>query len=426
MAQTHFGQRTFYDESPPRGRAVPRVRTIAAIIAIVTLSLWAGSATLYVLFRDGALRLLAERQAAMANAYDAQVMALKTEIDRLQSIKLIDQERVERALADLLKRQAILEERESALMQLPAAAQLRREFTPEITGAIRRGDPLVSPQATPKPTPLSDTLWLAPPPERAARLESRPAAPIALALMPPRAEDRLSTRIVSLARGIDAFARRQSEALNRVEEEFDARAHRMRLVLAELAQPLPANAPVKTKTVAMGGPFQLFARASDDPFERQLARIRATGEGNEELARALERVPVMKPLAGGAEVTSGYGVRVDPFIKQLALHTGVDLRGEHGDPVKAAGAGRIAQAGYNGGYGLMVEIEHGNGLNTRYAHLSAVTVSEGQKVKAGELIGRIGTTGRSTGPHLHYEVRINGEAVDPQRYLRAGLRLDAL
>ena len=82
-------------------------------------------------------------------------------------------------------------------------------------------------------------------------------------------------------------------------------------------------------------------------------------------------------------------------------------------------------AGYQGGYGLMIEIDHGNGLATRYGHLSAIEVGEGQMVEAGDPVGRIGTTGRSTGPHLHYEVRLAGEPVDPQRYLQAGMRLGA-
>ena len=79
-------------------------------------------------------------------------------------------------------------------------------------------------------------------------------------------------------------------------------------------------------------------------------------------------------------------------------------------------------AGWTGGYGNMIEIDHGNGLSTRYGHLSAILVSEGQTISAGSLIGRVGSTGRSTGPHLHYEVRVNGEAVDPQRFLRAGAK----
>ena len=130
-----------------------------------------------------------------------------------------------------------------------------------------------------------------------------------------------------------------------------------------------------------------------------------------------------RPTAGGAEVTSSYGVRIDPFLRQPAMHTGVDFRGETGDPVLASADGEVALAERHGGYGVMVEIDHGNGLASRYAHLSAVAVRAGEKVKAGDLIGRIGSTGRSTGPHLHYEIRLQGDVTDPQRFLRAGLRL---
>jgi murein DD-endopeptidase MepM/ murein hydrolase activator NlpD len=139
----------------------------------------------------------------------------------------------------------------------------------------------------------------------------------------------------------------------------------------------------------------------------------------------MARVPVIRPTSGPTDVTSPFGVRMDPFVRQLAMHTGVDFRGETGDPVRAAAAGRVVQAERSGGYGLMVEVDHGNGIATRYAHLSNLAVSEGAQVEVGSLVGRIGSTGRSTGPHLHYEVRINGEAVDPQRFLRAGLRLEA-
>jgi murein DD-endopeptidase MepM/ murein hydrolase activator NlpD len=122
-------------------------------------------------------------------------------------------------------------------------------------------------------------------------------------------------------------------------------------------------------------------------------------------------------------VTSGFGPRLDPFVKQYAFHSGIDLKGDPGDVARSTAAGRVTIASYQGGYGLMVEIDHGNGLATRYGHLSVIEVSEGQMVEAGEPIGLIGTTGRSTGPHLHYEVRVAGEPVDPQRYLRAAVRL---
>jgi murein DD-endopeptidase MepM/ murein hydrolase activator NlpD len=134
-------------------------------------------------------------------------------------------------------------------------------------------------------------------------------------------------------------------------------------------------------------------------------------------------LPIRKPVPGELDETSGFGVRMDPFLNRPAMHTGIDFRGTIGEPVRATASGTVTVAGWSGGYGRLVEIDHGNGLSTRYGHLSEIEVKVGQKVRIGEEIGRLGSTGRSTGPHLHYETRINGEAVDPARFLRAGTRL---
>jgi murein DD-endopeptidase MepM/ murein hydrolase activator NlpD len=131
-------------------------------------------------------------------------------------------------------------------------------------------------------------------------------------------------------------------------------------------------------------------------------------------------MPLRRPLFGEASVTSPFGYRADPFLGRPALHPGVDLVQEYGAPIRATGAGKVIHAGPFGGYGNMVEIDHGNGLTTRYGHMSAVLVEEGQDVKPGDELGRLGSTGRSTGPHLHYEVRQDGEPVDPTRFLHAG------
>jgi murein DD-endopeptidase MepM/ murein hydrolase activator NlpD len=102
------------------------------------------------------------------------------------------------------------------------------------------------------------------------------------------------------------------------------------------------------------------------------------------------------------------------------MHAGIDFREETGAPIRATAAGRVDEAGWTGGYGNMVEIDHGSGLATRYGHMSEILVSRGDLVEIGQILGRVGSTGRSTGPHLHYETRVRGEAVDPQRFLRAG------
>ncbi len=120
------------------------------------------------------------------------------------------------------------------------------------------------------------------------------------------------------------------------------------------------------------------------------------------------------PLAG-ARVTSGYGYRYHPISGGWTRHTGVDLAIPAGTPVYASSAGSVARATWAGGYGLMVELDHGKGVQTRYAHLSRLAVHAGQSVAQGELVGYVGSTGRSTGAHLHYETRVNGAAVDPTR-----------
>jgi murein DD-endopeptidase MepM/ murein hydrolase activator NlpD len=113
-------------------------------------------------------------------------------------------------------------------------------------------------------------------------------------------------------------------------------------------------------------------------------------------------------------------MRMDPFLRGPAIHSGIDLRGDTGDPVRAPANGTVITASWQGGYGNMIEIDHNNGLSTRFGHLSKMEVKVGQQVRMGDIIGRIGSTGRSTGPHLHYETRVNDTASDPHMLLLAG------
>ena len=135
-------------------------------------------------------------------------------------------------------------------------------------------------------------------------------------------------------------------------------------------------------------------------------------------SRSSVSVPSRMPVEG-IRLTSSYGMRDHPILRQRRQHNGVDLAAEHGTPVYATADGRVGKAQYFGSYGNYVQIEHGGQLQTRYAHLSGYTVEAGAQVKKGDLIGYIGSTGRSTGPHLHYEVRVEGQPVDPTPYMVA-------
>jgi murein DD-endopeptidase MepM/ murein hydrolase activator NlpD len=134
---------------------------------------------------------------------------------------------------------------------------------------------------------------------------------------------------------------------------------------------------------------------------------------------ALMAIPSKRPV-GEARLGSAFGNRIDPFRKTLAFHSGVDFALKSGSDVVAAAGGRVRFAGYRGAYGKLVEIDHGNRLVTRYAHLSRLDVRRGEVVTPGQRIGAVGSTGRSTGPHLHFEVLHKGRFVDPQRFLALG------
>ena len=130
-------------------------------------------------------------------------------------------------------------------------------------------------------------------------------------------------------------------------------------------------------------------------------------------------IPSRVPLAG-LVMTSDYGMRMHPVTGRRAAHKGIDLAAPTGTPIYATGDGMVSRASWFSSYGLYVAIEHGGQIQTRYAHMSRLNVAEGQRVRKGDVIGYVGSTGRSTGPHLHYEVRIDGSAVNPVPYMNGG------
>ncbi len=128
------------------------------------------------------------------------------------------------------------------------------------------------------------------------------------------------------------------------------------------------------------------------------------------------QLPLQVPLTTTSRMTSGFGIRRDPFRHTIAMHAGVDFKSDLNSAVYATADGKVNIAGWEGAYGRMVEIVHDNGVATRYAHLNSITVAVGDRVKRGDMVGRLGNTGRSTGPHLHYETRVRGRAVDPVQF----------
>ena len=385
---------------------------------LVIMAAWTVATGTYFAFREDVLTRLIGRQAEMQFAYEDRVAELRGQIDRLTGRQMLDQEKFDQKLDQLLRRQSALEQRASSMTSIA---------DPAITGSIKtppRGQSVDIPLTAPKPSPISNKVIFTSPPDREARLESRtPANRATQVTEKPKGLEAMLARVQT---SLDRIENSQVAALNSMEESYDAKARRIRGVLSELGLNA-GKVPSVLVGSGTGGPFIPVKPRNDvGNFERQLYRINAARAHVNSLNRTLANVPVRKPLTGEIDTSSGFGVRMDPFINAPAMHSGLDIRGSVGDPVRATAAGKVAQAGWNGGYGKLVEIDHGNGLATRYGHLSEFNVTVGQNVRIGQTIGRVGSTGRSTGPHLHYETRVEGDAVDPQKFLRAGIRLGSL
>lgn len=226
---------------------------------------------------------------------------------------------------------------------------------------------------------------------------------------------------------LDHVSALQHQLINRIEEVTDLEISEMEGIIRLTGfDPDRLADRMDIRAEAHGGPFINYAdnlSPSDDEgtqgFDRQLFRVATNLDRISVLNQTLRRLPLAKPVYG-IRTTSNFGARVDPFNRKLAFHSGIDFAGPYGTPVHAAMEGRVVYAGWRGAYGRFVEIDHGNGIRTRYAHLASIAVKAGQRVQFRETIGKIGSSGRSTGPHLHYEVWVDGKVQNPAKFLKAG------
>ncbi|MBV8849950.1 MAG: M23 family metallopeptidase [Methylobacteriaceae bacterium] len=435
---------------------------VGAIALIPLLALGCLIPTLLFVFRDDLLASLMSRQAEMQYAYEDQLASMHTQIERMRSRELLNEQAYEGRLHDLFQRQAQLETRASLVAALAQRASIGADVTatnrkPQSSAQPSSQEASVNPllsqklssalglpqaamsfapiEANPlfakqKPHPDAMELRLAPHSEPSELpspgRQSRLAAPVDPEGAVASLDVAFPTRLTIAASALDRLERKQVETLAQMRAPALATAERLRIALAatglsseRLIPPGDAN-----KSLPQGGPFiPVDTGPPGSAFAREFSRVQEAMLAVDRLRRVLPYVPVRQPLPGEPGVTSGFGVRVDPFLGRPAMHSGIDLRDDYGAPVRATAAGRVVTAEWTGGYGNMVEIDHGNGIATRYGHLSAIAVRQGDGVQAGSLLGRIGSTGRATGPHLHYEVRIDDEAVDPSRFLRAAAKL---
>ena len=445
-----------YCLSLSRGDAVRAVRlppaVLWAIAAIALLSFaWTASVTLYVAFHGDVIGAILAHQAQMKAAYEDRLAEAQARLDEAASRQLLERNAFKREVNEVISRQARLERRDAIVAALaatethepspgarrpvataapPDALSAIQQLGPPTAaagasldddGAARAYAPLAKPSVAPravKPHPIDDS---------GQSVSALPSdAPFTTASV-TRVADRLgpTARLALVDRSLDGIEAAQTRALAKIDRAAERATSRDTAIVAETGLD-PAKLVLPHEQGGIGGPF-IPAEIDPNALARDpaLARVMRDVATAKRLEALLSFVPLRMPLAGAPELTSPFGYRPDPFLGRLMLHPGVDLAEPYGAEIHAAAAGRVVHAGPAGGYGIMVEIDHGNGLATRYAHMSEALVEEGETVGKGAVLGRLGSTGRSTGPHLHYEVRVDGEPVDPERFLRAGADMAA-
>ena len=386
-----------------------------AALALVAIGA-AGSIALFLMSDDVASAFLA-REARTVSAYEQRIADLRRDLDGATSREHADRRTIVAKVETMLDRQREIEVRYERMMPLLEEAHLR--------GVIPADVPIPSQRPGDHDVPFNAFA-----PEQRIHTDAFDGFDLRVELendrwptgagdpAKPAAVEAIGTEILSaVAAKVRTVEASQLEQLTRLADAAQARAFEVAVILGD------AGVATGEAAGGMGGPF--IPVFSDDPFSDSLDRLSDALSELRGAQATAARVPLGAPIEG-ARLSSNFGIRADPFIRRRALHAGVDYAASTGTEVHASAAGTVLRAGRRGGYGLMVEIDHGQGHVTRYGHLSAIDVEDGQAIEAGEILGRVGSTGRSTGPHLHYEVRRAGKAVDPMDYLGAGEKLDAL
>ncbi|WP_332685375.1 M23 family metallopeptidase [Bosea sp. (in: a-proteobacteria)] len=411
------------------------IRRSTALLGLTLLGLttaWSGATTWYILRKDDLAARLINRETSRQYAYEDRIAALRADIDRLASRALLDQDGVEARVGEIAMRQAELESKQALVS---AVTETLKASGIGITQAAKAspGPRLIKPEATIRASGLSSFAPLGPsrpmpaPDMPALRgAEERSTAPwqSGEAAEPVSPAQRVAEALKQLDQAIDKSGSAQLGTLRNIDRSLGETQKSLRSALSETGLNTERLAASATIAKSVGGPFvPIKVDPAAGPFEATLHSLQPRIAAVSRLRELVGQLPLRRPIPGEIDMSSNFGYRVDPFTRGPAMHTGMDLRAEPGTPIRATAPGKVVTAEYSGGYGNMVEVEHAGGLSTRYAHMSAILVSVGQNVSSGTLVGRVGSTGRSTGPHLHYETRIEGDAMDPIRFLRAGDKL---
>jgi len=392
------------------------------------------SATTYLILRDDLISARGAKNARLQYEYEDRIAALRSSLDMITSRQLLDQQAVEARVEKLMERQKELSQNNPTMAPVLKKAKALGLDTnsPAIDKTITQSlkidehvaldDPYSGEfflRGLGKKQNLALTEQFA---QQASEPKSDQISQIAI-----KTPDQFNYRAKSdvfaaIDKSIVEINTRQKKRISTLRNSADDKLIKIAKLMRRVGVKITA-VNMKQGKPQIGGPFEPLDISAD--FGSHLNALEVTLSALEGARKKIDLVPVINPVPGKT-ISSKFGSRIDPFKGTYAMHSGYDFKASYGSSVFATASGTVILAARNGGYGKMVEIKHNSGLTTRYAHLSKILVKKGQKISAGHKIGKVGSTGRSTGPHLHYEIRQNDIAVNPKNYLRVGKELAKL
>lgn len=433
VMQRLFPERQFYHRSHGEVRFISlSARNQIGLVAVTLAFLsWVAYSSVNVVFKEQIISAKERNLTSVQADYEVRLSEMQVAYDELNSLLTLAQERFDEATKDLEHRHGLLKEyvtrHASSVTGMSELRQRLSENSDNKGGKQTAGTVLMQAVAL-EPTDRTSRVT-----GGTTGTEVTELAHLMRAVSTGRSSHhrntmRVTNRVEKIDERIATLNYGRQEQLNGLEELTTASIGQYEAYLAATGLDIEdVLSRFQSQTPAVGGPFISMGGEApaetlveSDDYQRQLFRLDAKLERLESLGTALTSIPLAMPLATNLRRSSGFGPRRDPFSRRTAFHSGLDFAGPRRSNVYATAPGKVVYAAARGPYGRLVEIDHGQGFKTRFGHLYRIKVKKGDNVDLGQVVGLLGSSGRSTGPHLHYEVWYKGKVRDPRNFLKAG------
>ncbi|MEZ5921129.1 MAG: M23 family metallopeptidase [Parvularculaceae bacterium] len=394
---------------------------IALAVVVGAALLWIAYASVNVVFKEQIIVAKDRDRRVVETVYNKRLAQAQRAYDDVSSLNVIMQQEFDETMAEISARQQTLKamvERNASVDtdESTLSKSLSEAGSPNGQKPLN-GNRIMIDVAPAEPTPRQSRL-------SQLRREAQREAMSSGAQVPPNSPAAPALHQMRSAAS-DLYVE-QVLLLAQLEERANRKIKNLKMILASTGvspDQLVSPAKISNTLLAQGGPFidaSNFSSSASTAFFRQANRTGLIVDELRDYQDAVDSIPLSSPLMVSRRFTSGFGVRRDPINGRLASHHGIDFSAAWASPVTATADGKVRYAGVRNGFGWVVEIDHGNGFMTRYAHLNRIVVRTGQRVKLHQKVGELGNSGRSTGPHVHYEIMFRGQPRNPLRFIEAG------